>query len=245
MNKVKLTLFIGVIAAAYVWGVMSFRGGLFPIPQLKWIIYNDRIGLAPTKACPRVNPKKLAELEKLSRTIEIENIFWGDSVVEQMHDSRLYGLSEFLEIAQGGQVIYCALQEIDYILSFNPKNVLIYLGGNDADGVRYDSSQALLYYEHIVDKFLERNINPIIHLVHKASRVRDRLYVEQLNSGLTIMAKTRNLQVIPSLDEFSSDQLPEQIVESPSSRYTYDGEHLTPEGYQLWIAHIKKYVDWL
>ena len=37
----------------------------------------------------------------------------------------------------------------------------------------------------------------------------------------------------------------EQIVESSSSRYTYDGEHLTPEGYQLWIAHIKKYIDWL
>ena len=183
--------------------------------------------------------------------LKIPNIFWGDSVVSDMHDSRFYGANSFQEIGYGGQVVYCALGEIQTLLNFSPETVLIYIGGNDADGQSwYGPEQAAIYYRRMIDILLEHNITPVIHLIHEASLTRDRDYVREFNGRLTQLALERNLKVIPNMKELSffisseevSNNLDYRCESEECSAYSYDGEHLKHQGYQVWMEHIKQYI---
>src|SRR3989344_984105 len=161
----SILFFIGMLA-----GALYYHQKLFPIPQL-YRLLNPK----EKPKCPVVDKKKLKELEKISESINIRKIFWGDSVVEGMHDSRFYGVKTYQEIAQSKQIVYCALKEIDYILNLKPEKVLIYLGGNDCDKKSwYGPEEAGKYFERIIDAFLANGIKPIIHLIHGSSLSRDK-----------------------------------------------------------------------
>jgi len=228
-------------------GALYYIEKLFPIPQLMPLIYNKGF-----TDCPTTVVRKLEDLQDISKFDQIDKIFWGDSVVEGMHDSRFYGISNYQEVAQGGQIVYCALQEMDYLLSLNPDTVMIYLGGNDADGKSwYGPKEAGRYYEEIVDLLLSQDIQPIIHLIHGASLSRNRDYLMQYNKILEDIAKKNNILVVPNVPELSFDVTRDKIQNSVVTKdgvlkngnlYTYDGEHLKAEGYRLWIPHIGQYV---
>jgi len=221
-----LFLFLIIFSVGVLVGALSYRQRLF-LPQINEILNK----IDESDKCLSVNSEKLLELKTISQFAESKKIFWGDSVVEKMRDSRFYSI-DYQDIAKSGLIIYCALQEIEYILNFNPDTVLIYIGGNDADGQSwYDSVEAGKYYEEIIDILLSENIQPIIHLIHEGSLSRNKEYVREYNEILENIAKEKNVLLIPNLPELSSDL------------YSYGGEHLKPEGYQLWFSHINQYIS--
>ena len=139
-----------IIIIAFLFGMLSgalyYREALFPIPQLAELIYSDG-----HTECPTTVGRKLGDLRDISKFNQIDKIFWGDSVVEGMHDSRFYGIQNYQEVAQGGQIVFCAIQEMDLILNLKPDTIIIYLGGNDADGKGwYGPEEAAGYYEEII-----------------------------------------------------------------------------------------------
>tara|TARA_B100001093_G_scaffold509611_1_gene573968 strand:- start:147 stop:929 length:783 start_codon:yes stop_codon:yes gene_type:complete len=250
---VYLFLFLGLILGMLFQKYKPFPYDLL-ITSANWITEEARIAgeFKSGYICPVVYDKKLYRIQDISEEeVQIRKIFWGDSVVSDMHDGRFYGMDSYQEIGFGGQVIYCALQEIQLLLNFSPKMVVIYIGGNDADGQSwYGSEQAALYYSEIIDILLENNIIPIVHLVHEASLTRDRNYVKDLNNRLRQLASERSLKVIPDMKELSfsrlnvevSNNLDYHCKEANCSGYSYDGEHLKHDGYKAWIEHIKKYI---
>lgn len=246
MSKRTIIILFPIVSISYIFGVFSFRHDLFPIPQLR-SFRNKFLGHNPISKtlhnCPVVDKQKLGELDSISEVMELKNIFWGDSVVEGMHDSRFYNINKYQEVAQSGQIIYCALREINYILNFKPESVLIYIGGNDADGQSwYGPKQAALYYEQVIETLLANKIRPIIHLIHKGSLSRNQDYVTEYNQRLMGLAKRNDIPVIPGMTELSFTKIRSEIKKS-NNLYSYDGEHLKPEGYKLWIKHIKKYIN--
>lgn len=241
--KKTITAILLVSIFSYSFGLISYRSDIFPIPQVRLLKkqFSNNSNLDPN--CPVVNSMKLRDLNLIAETAEIKNIFWGDSVVEFMHDSRFYEINNFREVAQSGQVIYCAMKEMDYVLNFNPDTVIVYIGGNDADGQSwYGPEQAAVYYEEVIDNFLINGITPIIHLIHEGHMARrDRNYVTEYNQKLTQLAERKGVKVIPDVKDFSFPSSEPKLAES-SNPYTYDGEHLKPDGYKLWVTHIKNYI---
>tara|TARA_B100000768_G_C11227705_1_gene353585 strand:- start:477 stop:1214 length:738 start_codon:yes stop_codon:yes gene_type:complete len=244
MKKLK---FLIIITLSYVFGLISFRNELFPLNLYRTLVHGSPIG-----DCPVVDKTKLFEIREIFSNIQKgKSIFWGNSVVEGMHDSRFYGANKFVEIGHSGQVLRCALNEVDFLISAQPEEVLIYLGGNDADGQSGDSpKEVIIYYEKIVDKLLAANIKVILHQIHYASKGlkgeltwgRDWNYVEKLNKGISEIANKNKLLVIPPLNKFKYFESKDEIRKN--SKYTYDGEHLTVEGYKIWIEHIKKWIPY-
>ena len=157
-----------------------------------------------------------------------------------MHDSRLYGASRFVDVGHSGQVIFCALNELPFIKSIQPNKVLIYVGGNDADGQSwYGPEDAAAYYRTMLDDLSSSGIEPIVHLIHYASTDRNEEYVTKYNSMIKDYAESKGLHVIPPLNELRF-YVAKGSVDSP---YSYDGEHLKPAGYRLWVSHINKHLS--
>jgi len=203
------------------------------------LIVND-ISVLASKAtlCPCVDEKKLSELREFSRFVSLKRIFWGDSVVEGVHDSRFLD-SNYVHIGQSGQVVKCALSEVELIIGFKPERVVIYLGGNDADGQSYYApEEAARYYELIVEKLLQNKITPIIHLIHYASSSRRKDYVEQYNNLLKEIAIRHSITTITASNLLSFSLTRDEIRQA-NNELTYDGEHLKPFGYKTWFDHIR------
>ena len=247
-----LTLLIMILVFfSLVLGALFQKYKPYPYNFLK----NYLIGESSTSYgsnCPTTYDIKLYRTQEISMSnLKIPKIFWGDSLVDDMHDSRFYGVNEFQEIGYGSQIIYCALQEIQTLINFSPQTVLLYIGGNDADGLSwYGPEQAALYYGEMIEILLNNNITPIIHLIHEASLKRDRDYVHKYNELLKELAIQKNLQVIPGLNELSFDVSSNNVSNNidylcktnECSIYSYDGEHLKHQGYKIWIDHIKKHI---
>ena len=189
-----------------------------------------------------VNVRKLDEIRDILQQTEVENLFWGDSVVEYMHDSRLYGVTNYVEIGHSSQIAFCALNEVPFVIAANPKRVLIYLGGNDADGQSwYGPDEAAYYYNAIVDSFLEADITPIVHQIHYASYDRSAHYVTRFNELIATHAESLGVLVIPPSEALRYELSREQIRNADLST-SYDGEHLRPDGYRIWIDHIRTHL---
>jgi len=249
VSKKTTTTFIAAIIGAYVAGALAYKFQIFPFDlQTRRAVGMKIRPLFKSNQkledlCPTVGKRKLDSIVFASKLNNIDNIFWGDSAVAGMHDSRLYGAKNFADVAQNGQVVYCALQEVDYVTSLNPKRVIIYLGGNDADGATsYGPDKAIEYYSLIVNKLQENGIDVIIHQIHKASSSRDQAFVKKFNSGILKIGQEKDLLVLPPLDELAFDDDKTTIEASKSNDYTYDGEHLKPAGYKLWIEAIQAKV---
>lgn len=240
MKYTKLSI---LFAVGLITGALWHSAWLFPFPQLSALRANlpkHQPALRYTGQCPVVNEAKLNEIRDIFAHTQIDNLFWGDSVVEGMHDSRLFGASNFVEVAHSGQIVFCAMNEIPFIKKMKPKRLLIYIGGNDADGQSwYGPEDAASYYCKMLDDFISSDIEPIVHLIHGASADRNQHYVKTYNSIIQDFCESRGILVIQPLDELRFNNS-RTAVDSP---YSYDGEHLKPEGYRLWISHIRKHLS--
>ena len=252
----KLSFILSIVVLSYLLGIITYKNNYFPIQYAKYLkrLIFDDFGVSKIDFkrsifdCPRVNQKKLNDLKDVSeiqfkRNFSIEKIFFGDSLVEQLIEGKIYGIIDYVPFGHGGQVLLCAVEDIEYIFNFKPKKILLYLGGNDADkflsGDWYDVDEAFNYYKIIIDKILNKKILPIIHLINKAGKSRDQLYVETLNQKILEYSKTKSFKVIKPLDSLSFDLTKEEFSKI-NHDLTYDGEHLKPRGYFLWVKYIKQ-----
>ena len=162
------------------------------------------------------------------------NIFIGDSLVEEAYSSKIYDLNYEL-IGVSGATIDCTEIISKYINIINPKNVIIYLGGNDADGQsNYDSEKAFLIYKNFV-KVLN-NIKSIqkVYIVgvnYGLPSRRDINYVVNLNSRLKKIQNETKVFFVDSFDELD-------FTNKSFQELSYDGEHLNYYGYEKWFDYL-------
>ena len=93
--KGKLIIKITAICFFYLLGIFTYKTELFPLNVYRTIFDKNR----NFTLCPVVNPSKLRILEKIFETeAKVENLIWGDSLIEDMIDPNLYGLKDFASI---------------------------------------------------------------------------------------------------------------------------------------------------
>ena len=69
-----------------------------------------------------------------------------------------------------------------------------------------------------------------------------KLQSQSQNKALKEIAEARGLTIIPPLKELSFEGTKPYIKRIGGNKYSYDGEHLKPAGYRLWIKHIKEHL---
>ena len=233
--KVNWMIKIALICFFYLLGMVTYKAELFPLNVYRDFFDQNR----NFTLCPVVNPSKLRILKKLVETeTRVENLIWGDSLIQDMIDPNLYGLKNFVSIGLDGQITKCALEELQYLISLKPKTLIIYLGGNDADRKIYTVEKAAEFYREIIQILISNDIQPIIHQIHLGDpNKRDRGYVEELNKVYSSIANDFNLKIIPPVRSFDFSKT------KPKGELSADGEHLYPKGYQFWIKHIKENLN--
>ena len=187
--------------------------------------------------CPRL--KHFTKKYEFFSNKKIDNIFIGDSVVEDAWSERLFNLNYTL-LAVGGSTIDCSKLITEYIKKIEPKNIIIYLGGNDADGQsNYSSEIALEYYVKFLNEL--ENIKSIskIYLIginYGDPKRRSSDYVKSLNNFFGRSDNGKKIFYIESFEELD-------FRKKNFSQLSYDGEHLKYLGYKKWFKYLSKKID--
>jgi lysophospholipase L1-like esterase len=263
---VLLVILGAALGVAFFGGAAAYRAAVFPFGQGFLAVFDRFIGVVDID--PRLEERDLfieryclGHRRKFGFYAEAgengfvaEMLFVGDSLVDGFFDSRLLS-TPYLRVGSSGNVIECLPLLVSSILAMNPRKVLIYMGGNDADlQGRQLPAQAAATYGRFVDELVRNGVEVAVHGVHGGRRnrlvgveregaltvrtVRDREYVAELNERLQQLAQSRGLLYISPVEEFAFP-----IGDKGEGPYTYDGEHLTFLGYQIWFSHIRKYLS--
>lgn len=154
--------------------------------------------------------------------------------MEAAYSAKIFDLNYEL-IGVSGATIDCTKIMTKYINIISPKNVILYLGGNDADGQsNYNSEKAFLIYKNFLDVLNSIESIEKIYIVGisygLASR-RNKNYVESLNNKLKNIQNNTKVFFVDSFDvlDFSNKSFQE---------LSYDGEHLNYNGYEKWFDYL-------
>lgn len=166
-------------------------------------------------------------------------IFLGDSLVSGIRDNDFFPKMSYRPIGSSGMVNECLSNILNDVLFLKPKKILLYIGGNDADGQgRQTPQESINSLKQFVVKLQENNIEVIIHGINYAAQNRDKQFVQELNEGYEETAKELQVKYIPPFDKL--DFQDETVENNP---LTYSGEHLKYEGYLVWFSHINQHLS--
>ena len=197
------------------------------------------------KISSKNEPIKFCEREFfIKRTFEffsnekIDNIFIGDSLVSEAKSSKLFKLNYEI-IAVAGATIDCSKIMLEYVDKIEPQNIIIYLGGNDADGQSsYDSNKASEIYSKFVEDIKKIDSVSKIYLIGINKGLpsrRDANYVSNLNKNIKNLNDDMKVFYIESFEELNFKQ-------KDFNQLSYDGEHLKYLGYKKWFNYLNSYI---
>ena len=126
---------------------------------------------------------------------------------------------------------------MDSILSTNPRKAFIQVGINDIHA-SVPILTILENYKLIVDALLKENIEVVIQSTIQCGGIYctpdDIQSVNSVNRGLILLAQSKGVDFL-SLGELSA-------IDGLSAEMTYDGDHLSPNGYHYWTTKILQYL---
>ena len=231
------TFFIFLICMSYIYGTFSYKYNTFPIS-----IYRDYkvVKSASNYSCPIANDRN-ASLKTFNEYSNFKDlgILLGDSLLQGMYDPRPYGLNNFVVLGQDGQTSRCLLGELDRFIAMEPKEIILYIGGNDLDRT-IPPKKVCENINKIADRITEAEIPLTLHEIHYAfSSARNPESVSDTNICINEISQnyTNRLNVISTLPEFKFEST-EQF-----SDISTDGEHLNHKGYAIWVRHIKNSLN--
>ncbi len=232
----KYIISVSIIALVFVYGVTVGLYQVFPFEQLR---YTKQLITGETKRdwlanhCSR-HEKKHAFFSQIAEDGNASNIFFGDSVVDGLWSENFFGIA-YSKLASSGNVVECLDLIGSDLLALKPQNIIIYLGGNDADGGGRQSVPELsVNYLNFVEQLKAAGSNVVIHGIHRgyAGR-RDQGYADELNDALRNISLTTGSHFIEPFDLLDFSSNPTNFDE-----LTYDGEHLKAKAYLQWLQYI-------
>jgi lysophospholipase L1-like esterase len=198
---------------------------------------NDTISTLPDHFTERVK-KFTAEPVVKGRIL-----FLGNSITEMGNWGKLTGDSTVVNRGIGGDVTYSILKRLDDVILRQPSKIFLMIGIND---IGKDIPDAVIAenIRTIINRiqggspstviFLE-NILPVNPDLHGFPQHYDKNpHVLSTNRMLEQIARDTRVQLI-DMHSFFSDRAGKLKKE-----YTLEGLHINPDGYELWVAFLKK-----
>jgi lysophospholipase L1-like esterase len=170
-------------------------------------------------------------------------IFLGNSITEMGNWSKLLNDTTVLNRGIGGDITYGVLKRIDDVINRHPKKLFILLGINDIGKDIPDSVIAYNYIKIIskikagspATKIYVQSILPINPTVKNFPQHYDKAeHIPKVNAMLKANAGSMNYTYINLHPLFIDAQ------NRLDAKYTYEGLHLKPEAYIVWVAYLEK-----
>ena len=186
-------------------------------------------------------------LSKVQSGGKIDYLIIGDSVADGAHSPKLFNIKYDI-IATDAATVGCLVYFLDYVKQINPTHLIIYLGGNDADGQGTQNfTEASKTYLEFIKKFKETSVKSQIYALGVNVGVpwrRDNNFVKNFNKLIKTGVEDFNSNEIAYIESFDGLNFENATKENIfASNLTYDGEHLKYQGYVNWYKYLDKKID--
>lgn len=172
-------------------------------------------------------------------------VFLGNSITDYVDWNELLQLKEARNRGISGDITFGVLQRLDEITEGKPAKVFILIGINDIS-------------RNIPDSVILGNYKKMIRRI-KTESPNTKIYFNTLfpvnntfpskphfNKDDHILFINEELKKIGVEESITIIDIHSQLLDADKrldKKYTYDGLHPTIEGYKVWAALLKKYLD--
>jgi lysophospholipase L1-like esterase len=171
------------------------------------------------------------------RTQHADIVMLGNSLTEWADWNELLGRTGIANRGIASDITYGYLQRMEYVYKLSPRICFIEGGINDL----YANVPVVAVFENfvkIVEELRERSIIPVITSTLYTSTkwhsaVEKNKEVAELNARLLAYAQKQSVEFINLIPLMTSNNLLRDAL-------TYDGLHLTAEGYKVWGREVEK-----
>ena len=173
-------------------------------------------------------------------------VFLGNSITDRVDWNELLGMSNVHNRGISGDITFGVLQRLDEVIEGHPAKVFILIGINDVS-------------RNIPDSFIANNYRRIVQQI-KAQSPETKIYFQTLlpvnneftqfknhynkdehilwlNEQIKKLGKEYHIQIIDLYPHFLNEK------NKLDKKYTLDGLHLNGDGYKVWAALLRKYLQ--
>jgi lysophospholipase L1-like esterase len=175
-----------------------------------------------------------------------EVIFLGNSITERVDWNELLGICNVQNRGISGDITFGVLQRLSEVIDEHPKKVFILIGINDVSRNIPDSI-ILKNYRRIIERIKAGSRDTKIYFqtllpvnnefTQFKSHYNKDEHILWLNEQIKKLGREEKIMVIDLYPHFLDNQ------NKLDKKYTLDGLHPNAEGYKVWAAILKKYVD--
>jgi len=214
---------------------------LFPLVTQAQSVTNQNL-FDTVPFIPEHTPQRLAQFAK-ERIVPGRIIFLGNSITEMGDWKKVLNDSTVINRGIGGDITYGVLKRLRDITDRNPSKVFILLGINDIGKDIPDvviADNYLKIVREIHDKcpkteIYVQSVLPVNPGLPRFPQHYDKQeHILALNKLLASHAKEGNYTYIDIFHLFADAQ------GRLDSQYTYEGLHLRPPAYTIWVDYLKK-----
>jgi len=191
---------------------------------------------------PEHRPVRLAQFEK-EPIVTGKIMFLGNSITEMGDWKKVTGDTTVINRGIGGDITFGVLKRLKDVTDRKPSKLFILLGINDIgkdipDAVIADNYLKIVKEVHTKCPGTKIYVQSVLALnptlPHFPQHYDKEEHVLSVNKLLQANAKVRNYTFVDIFHLFlDADQRLE-------SRYTFEGLHLKPEAYVIWVDYLKK-----
>lgn len=214
---------------------------LFPLAVQAQTVTNQRV-YDTIPFIPEHTPQRLAQFAK-EPVVTGKVIFLGNSITEMGNWKKATGDTTVINRGIGGDITYGVLKRLKDITDRKPSKLFILLGINDIG-------------KDIPDAVIADNYLKIVNEVHSKCP-ETRIYVESvlpLNPTIKnfpqhydkeehVLAVNKLLKANAAIGNYTFVDIFHLFVDADGrlkSELTYEGLHVKPAAYDIWVAYLKK-----
>ena len=173
-------------------------------------------------------------------------IFLGNSITERVDWNELLEVCNVQNRGISGDITFGVLQRLNEVTDEHPKKVFILIGINDISRNIPDSVILANYYKMVErikrespeTKIYFQTLLPVNNEFRQfKSHYNKDEHILWLNEQIKKLGREEKITVIDLYPHFLDHQ------NKLDKKYTMDGLHPNGEGYKVWAAILKKYID--
>ena len=171
-------------------------------------------------------------------------IFLGNSITDFTDWNELLQLPQARNRGISGDISFGVLERLDEVTEGKPGKVFILIGINDIsrnipDSVILDNYKRIIQQvkkESPKTKIYFNTLLPVNNSFTDRAHFNKDEHIQAVNDGLKKLGATEKISVIDIHQHFLDAD------KKLDKRFTYDGLHLSAEGYKKWAAILKTYL---
>lgn len=228
------TLVAVALSAGFAWGALTVRERIFPYAIASHLLRAGLLPGATSRQATGMTPQAMrADSFALSQR-EVDVVLAGDSRIAEFEWQDALPQWRVANRGIGGDTVAGVLARVEGLLAPQPQVVYLMAGINDlAAGT--DRDAVLASYELLLNRLARGGtdvvVQPALPCRGTPCPLTDLLW---LNEELAALAAQRGYGFLNLWPDFAASD------GKLRSKLTYDGVHLTPAGYALWLRHLRQ-----